>query len=495
LLVLIPALLFLAAAGLVIASHKIPHRVAYDQLLYHQAAIETFARQWPNSDLTDYLSATTPGFHLMQAGAWRLLGWGVVGAQVLNAAITCVLLLVLGWVVSHVRERSAFVLVLPFAASIYVFASGAWVLPDNAAWLGVLVMVLVALSPRIDVRALAFGGMVLAVLTCTRQIHFWTAGLLVGAAFLRGGALEKTGTPGGSPVPLRDRFTWAAIAGIACFPAAAFLLYFYGLWGGLTPPSFQFQYHRANWAGPAFVLCVFGVLSVFYGGYVLPRLVEAMRTRPGLLVAAAGLGAAFGIIPRTTSGGDDDFLAGRRTGLWEIAATLKAHGVPFMANHTSPFIVALAILGAVALGALIASWRASPRLIIIAAFLGYGLAMAQGGELWQRYAEPFALLMMIVVIGLESRMREMPESTSPTPTPHATPAFVRFAAKAAPLGPVMLALAFAALNARDLRKPDTQLISEPAPPAETYGKIKTMRAESPWSRYMIGHQRHPTIHK
>lgn len=479
-------MLFLLVAGGVILSGIIPHRVAYDQLLYHQQAIEIFARQWPTPDLSDYLSATTPGFHLAMAFLERQFAIGVRGMQVACTLIAFALLWWLGSVARvSMRPWHAAALVLPVGASMYVFASGAWVLPDNLAWLGVLAMVLLSLSPRMGVRELALGGIVLVALVSTRQVHAWTGGLLFAAAWLsagdgplratpRSGACMPTGLAGDVRTVLLDdmgrRCVMGALALAACLPAALVLVHFYGLWGGLVPPTFQHQYHTANPAGPAFVLAVFGFVACFCAGWVAPRVAEAWRRRPALLMAFVLAGLALALAPVTTAGSNADYFAGRRSGLWDIAARL-----PMVAGRCSVLIVGLATMGALTLGAFASLWKARPAIILACAFLGYGLAMAAGGELWQRYAEPFALVMMVVTLGLDAPNRATARTCEPG-------RLERFA----PLGACVLTLLFVAMNVRDVRKPSTQLVTDPAPPSVTPSvQHPVPRRDSPWDRYMM----------
>lgn len=488
----VPAVVFLAAALVVIASSKIPHRVAYDQLLYHSQAIDTFAQQWPDVDLSDYLSATTPGFHLLLGAAKSMTGLSVRGMQIVCAVITVALLTLLGRVAGASKSTGWFaaLLVMPFACSMYVFASGAWVLPDNFAWLGVLVMVLLCVGRGFGVREIALAGIVLTALTCTRQIHVWTAGLLFGAAWVRGGeGLEfvrgasrasRTGFIGSMRSVLLDGFgrrcVYACLALIACMPAVLMLVWFYGIWGGLVPPSFQNQYHMANFAGPAFLLAVFGFAAMFFGGWAFERVWTSLKESPVAVVGAALAGVVLAVVPVTTAGTNADYFAGRRTGLWDIAAKL-----PFIAHHSSPLIVGLAVAGAMVLGAYLWRWPARAALVVIASFVGYGLALAQGGELWQRYSEPFALMMLVVVMGLDGAMTGSERAGN-----------WNLVRRLAPIGPLVLSMLFVGLSVRDLRKPGTQLVTQPAPPAETASEqVPHPRPDSPWSQYMIAHQRYP----
>ena len=69
-----------------------------------------------------------------------------------------------GLTAGYVRRRGCswletVLLALPLAVSLYTFSSGAWLLPDDAAWLAVLGILIIALGPTR--RAWLFGGVVL----------------------------------------------------------------------------------------------------------------------------------------------------------------------------------------------------------------------------------------------------------------------------------------------------------------------------------------------
>lgn len=496
----------LLAAGVII-SGRIPHRVAYDQKLYHEEAIRVFAHQWPNVDVGDYLSATTPGFHLLLAAAVKHLHLGTAGLQVICALITIALLWLLGTSAPVDRRRwTNFVILLPFAASMYVFASGVWILPDNAAWLGVLAILLLALRPTITLRHVLVMGIALAGVVFIRQIHLWLAGVIAAAAWM---SCAPTPSPTTRSPTCRLLFTNLparilplAVAALACLPAVLILIYFYGLWGGLVPPTFQFQYHSANAAGPTFILAVIGALSIFYIRYLVPLAAQLFDKHRAWALLATLVGLALGLIPRTTAGSPSDYAAGRRTGLWDAAAVFhtKAH-LPDLLGHTSPLILCLCVLGSFAVASWLLVWSPRQRVILLTALAGYSAAFAAGGELWQRYAEPFALLFIIL-----SALRAAPVPPTDDGSWHkgeVNGPKSRYRAAQYPLvpllarlGPLVLAALFAALTARDLTKPDTRLVTDPAPPAETSGPGQPPpRPDSPWSRYMIGHQRHPAFQK
>ncbi|HZW10024.1 MAG TPA: hypothetical protein VFF69_08980, partial [Phycisphaerales bacterium] len=64
---------FALGAWPLIFSGFVKGRGAADQLNYHEQVIRTFAADWPNPDYSDYLSATTPGYHTLLAAVAHFL--------------------------------------------------------------------------------------------------------------------------------------------------------------------------------------------------------------------------------------------------------------------------------------------------------------------------------------------------------------------------------------------------------------------------------------
>jgi hypothetical protein len=92
-----------------------------------------------------------------------------------------------GLTAGYVRRRGCswletVLLALPLAVSLYTFSSGAWLLPDDAAWLAVLGILIIALGPTR--RAWLFGGVVLLALVLVRQNQIWAIAPLMASAWI-----------------------------------------------------------------------------------------------------------------------------------------------------------------------------------------------------------------------------------------------------------------------------------------------------------------------
>jgi hypothetical protein len=169
-------------------------------------------------------------------------------------------------------------------------------------------------------------------------------------------------------------------------------------------------------------LAAFGAVGVFFTGFLVPRR-EAVRRSWPVVLAGALVGAAAGVAVPT----DYDKAAGRWSGLWHVTRAF-----PTVA-HRSPPIVALAAVG----GAVLAAWWAAlPRRdgwVFAAAFLAFTAAHTATHEAYQRYYEPWALVLFALAA---SRL------AAGSPDGHS----VGWAA----IGPVVLALALAGVSVLSL---------------------------------------------
>jgi hypothetical protein len=395
---------FLALTLPPILTGNLRGRGAGDQLNFHEPTIRALAADWPRFDFRgeEYLTATTPGYHLaLAAGAKAGLG-SPTGQRLLGLALSVGFLLTLAlWVGRRCSAWETLAIGLPVASSLYVFNSGAWMLPDNTGWWGVLGVLLIALRPKFDARMLVGGGVILVLLVLVRQVHLWAAGVLWAAAWM-GPAAEPERPLLADP---NRRIPRTVLAIGAAVPAFAILAIFMRHWGGLTPPNFQNYYpglmaslrggnilDKAPLAAPAFILSLLGLGSVFFGAYFAGPLLELSRRRPWAPAAAALAGLLAAAIPATTYSKD-----GRWSGIWN--ATKK---LPAIADHSSPLILALATGGAVCLLGWCVALRQRERWIMLGALAGFTAAQAASGQLWQRYSEPFILIVLALMATLVS---------------------------------------------------------------------------------------------
>lgn len=385
------ALVFLMAAVAVILSGLNRGRGQFDQQFFHEPTIRQFADQWPHFDLSNYLSATTPGYHLVMAGAARYLTGSLVGLKLISALFTFALLWVLeraAWERCGRRSLHATLLCLPVACSMYVFFPGVWLQPDNVGWLGVLVMLLIALRTKWDEVSLLGGAITLMLQVWVRQSHVWAAGLLWLGAWLGGD--DQSWRPIASLGVRRFGRMIAALAASA--PALACLAWFAAMWGGLTPPGPGDWFHKQHDAGPnpatpAFVLSLVAVFSVFFGAWLWPGLIELLRRHKAALAGAMVAGVILAAAPITTYKYEE-----RATGLWNLVRIINP-----IAGRTSPLILILAPLGAIALTCWLVRLPRRDAWVYGLGLAGFTLAQSANSNAWQRYFEPMLLMLMALM--------------------------------------------------------------------------------------------------
>ncbi|MCC5822919.1 MAG: hypothetical protein LAT64_04660 [Phycisphaerales bacterium] len=431
---------FLAAALPLIGSGFERGRGAFDQVHYHEPAVLRFAEQFPRPDVSDYLSATTPAYHLILAVPARAVSDDPGFLRLVGALFTVALLVLLTrWLTPRVGPWPAVAMGLSLPASLYVFSAGAFILPDNMAWTGVLAILLIALRPRFDRVTLLAGGGVLLALVLTRQNHLWAAGALLAAAWLgsafrpRPGPLAEIHSLFDAPA---ERLGRTGLMALCLLPAFGAVAAFVAVWGGLTVPIYHDYMQGVNPATPAFILAQIGVIGVFHAGYWLRPGLDLLRERRALLLLAALGGLLLAAVPPTTYSVE----AGRYSGLWNAV-----RAAPVLFGHSSTLLLVLAPVGAVTLAAWLAGVGPRARWILLGTLFGFTLAVSMTLNAWQRYHEPMLLMNAALLSALCAvRERERPDRAGPP-----APAMLRRARLA---GPLLLVALLGAINLNEHRR-------------------------------------------
>jgi hypothetical protein len=340
--------------------------------------------------LRDYASATTPGYHVVLALLSRGVSDDVTFLRIAGSLFTVGLLATLGWLVSRRSAPwTAVALCLPVVTSLYMFSSGAWLLPDNAGWWGVVVVLAIALDSRLTPRSYVVAAGVLLALVLVRQVHLWSAGVLVVAAWL--GSENQYQRP--ALIPTSDRFARAGTMLAATIPAVAAVVMFMLLWGGTMPPSMRDAIYHGyqpaesgvrisgpNLATPGAVLAIAGVTGLFFLGFLAPA-VRAGRVKLKWILIGAVMGFVVGLVPHSSYE-----FGTRSSGFWNLVRVLPTLG------QRSPLFIGLATLG----GAMLAAWGAAldrrDAWIFGAAYGCFIASQLPNPSAFQRYFEPFVLI-------------------------------------------------------------------------------------------------------
>ena len=412
-LAVVPFALLLAwVIGTRLASER-PTRDSY----YHVNAIVQFARQWPRPNVSDYFSATTPGFHLVMAGVYRFATTDLLTLRCVASVFTLGLLATLGGLlVDSWRDLPRAVWAWPAAGSLYVVSSGAWLLPDNAAWWALLAVLGIALFRQVGPAAMLVVSPLLVLLVAFRQTQLWVALPLVCTAWLDAKPIRGLTDVTRWPVRRARRAGWMLLATL---PAVAVLAYFVAIWHGLTPPAFQrvegptplwhsgLQHDGLNFAAPALLLSVLGIYGLFFAwpalGHLPPR-----RTLARWLAAGAAVGLVAAVISPTSY----DFPA-RASGLWNLTPHFPAPA------GRSLLILCTSLLGGMMTGLFCAALTLRDRIVLIATLAGFTLAAIATAIAYQRYFDPFVLLLLPLLCLQIVRQPVADDATLQTATRHA----------------------------------------------------------------------------
>lgn len=369
------ALLAAQSLWLILSGNNVG-RAAYDATAYHLRFIRDLAAQFPWFDLSNPLTATTPGYHILLAAFDRIGVESTAGLRIVSLAIGCCFAgLVAAWLARRTGSARGAVLAFPLVCSVYVVGAAAWTVPDNLGWLLAVAIIMLVLREPLRPRDLLIASALLVPLVLVRQIHIWAAAVVwVGGWKL---AEERRGGP-------MARGSIAAVAPwlVATLPAFGVLFAFMRYWGGLTPPRFQSEVEAISPATPAFILLQIAILSVGFLPWIAPLVAASWRTNRAIVLGAAGLSLVVAAIPRTTA----SFAEGRFSGWW-----ILAERGPVVADHTSIAVVVGACAGAVVLAALLLSLRTHDRVVIGGALLAFTAALTANFYCWQRYHEPLLL--------------------------------------------------------------------------------------------------------
>lgn len=355
------------------------NRARVDEQLYHWPAIEHFAR---GNSPQDYSSATTPGFHMLMGALRSVARLTLDELRTVGAFITAIFV----WAATLVWPRTlpfrrVLLLSLPLAASIYLFPSGVWLVPDNLGWLTVLCVLLLSFKDRIGWADVAVLGLLGAAVVWVRQSNAWVVGVPALALLLQ------------YPATARDKRVpvWTLVLQLLTvgLPAALSLAYFVSIWHGLTPPRFQGLHQSGNLVAPAWLLVQFAC----YTAWFLPALWPYRQQAPGVHAKAWVLmGGLFGLIAALVVPSSFNHLEGRYTGLW--AAVQLA---PVVADR-SVLVLLCAPIGGAMLGWLCGPLDTRRAVLVLAGALAFGFAMATNKFAYDKYYVPYALLMIPLIV-------------------------------------------------------------------------------------------------
>lgn len=358
------------------ACDQLQHLGLINYFIQHPASI----LDYPDPELV----ATLPGFHVFVALIARLSAVDALGPDTWLRLIPFVLGLgVVGILWRICRDLSGdaaygALLCLPIAWSNYFYLPSLFLVTENAAYLGYVVLLMAYL--RFPRRGLAI-GLVGAAMVFSRQIFL----PVVATHFLAlpRSLLRRPPNPGDA---------LAILLGV--LPPVAVVAVYALAWHGLVPPEVRNLHtaHSAVELGPIIqAIGLLGVLAVPYGLLALPALRALERRRLRMMIALASIAAlALWLLVPTTR----DLDAGRAGSfLWLLArVSPEFHGHAF-------FALPVLALGCIAVGSMIELARARRyipiELVMLALYVG---ALSMQLLSYQRYSEVVTLITLSATV-------------------------------------------------------------------------------------------------
>lgn len=357
----------------------------HDEVDYHLPTIRKFAAELPAPVLTDYQSATAPGYQLLMALLMRA-GIDGVPLHLVSMLFGAILVAFFAAIVARLAGGLVGLLAgITLALSPYTVNPSAFLATDNLAT--VLLLAAFAFARPIatgcaimPLRSGLLAALAAMLATAIRQIAVYSAAF-TGAAFVARACAERRW----------PRAIEVAGGALALVPALLLLGLLVKTWGGLVPPSFH-TYHGSG-GNPATPIYALALVAIWGGAAFLaiPGFLREFFSFRALLVGLLAA-AACCAIPTT-------YLVHVRFGgtLWTITSRFPD------VMERSLFLVPLAGIGAAALGAYLRLWSRSTDAgarglgaYALLVFTGMVLAQTANSQCFERYLQPLTLVLMTI---------------------------------------------------------------------------------------------------
>lgn len=340
-----------------------------DEKRFHYPTILMFMDQFPNLDLVNYYSATTPLYHIILALSGLIVGPSIVRLRLINASISLVCLLTIYWYFSTRGGRAkGIVLSLIFLLSPYYIGPAIRLSTDNAALLFAVVSIFTMERDVFSFGNSIVTNLLILLTVATRQLYAW----LIGAFLLF--HLQKH---------CHDLFTKKRIKTVLpIFIPVSGLAFFIDLWHGLTPPSFiRHTAWRSNLDAPVYMISLVGLYCNFFCLWLVKSFREARRE---ICFAGALIVMGLGYLLLHPISNEYDRIT-RGGSLW-----LASTHLPTILSSSVVFWI-LFPLGLVYLHLMLRTLVRRKEYLIIMCFFLWLMANMSSHKTMQKYYEPFTL--------------------------------------------------------------------------------------------------------
>jgi len=353
-------------------------RAYSDQVNFHLPTIIHFINQF---DVSDYPSATTPGYHILLAIFGKNIIVNEVFFKIISSLFTAGLIGALANILyDKFGKLRTVLLLLPMIFSIYIFPAGVWLLPDNLAWLTVVAVMILSIKMPLNRLQYIYMGLLLVFAMIVRQPNLWLAATIwsVSLAYLLFGKDSN-----------KNKIFAVLLSVIVTVPAFFIFYIFYLGWNGLVPPSFQAAHEYMSFSVPAFFLALFFVYGLFYLPIVFLSLKSFTRSYKLYWI---GIGMLLGLITSLLPDTTYNVELGRSSGLWNI---IKLG--PTIENK-SLLMMILSTLGGGMYFSFLLLVKKNLRLVILFSTLAFLLALIPNAFVYERYFSGFIFILIFIIL-------------------------------------------------------------------------------------------------
>jgi len=350
-----------------------------DEVVYHYRTIIDFTEQFPNLDLRNYHSATTPLYHVFLTFAALVVGTDLVTLRFINAIISLILLFSVFIYLSRKSQTPflAFILTLAFMMSPYFIRSSIMLFTDNMAIVLTLLSIMMLDTSVVRVQHFVWSGLFIFLTVLTRQVYAWLIGAFV-VASLQAFYKDKEWA-------LLLRSVWPAV-----FPVAG-LAFFVVQWGGLIPVRFLGRHEASalNWEVPAYIISLIGLYGAVFAPWYLRLYRENRRRWKAIhLGGLVALGVGYLLINPISSSAD---YPHREVGgaLW-----LLTTGFPVLFSSSLVFWI-LFPLGLIWLYSMLQHLTSRKDYLVVSVLPLWLIANMTSAITYQRYYDLFSLFVIL----------------------------------------------------------------------------------------------------